>query len=1094
MDQPYKPSEYLRERRPERYSDSITLQEPQLTKDLLEYHLETLTNRGQDKEFEHFARRLAEKELCPNLLPQTGPTGGGDSKVDTETYPVAEEISLRWYTGTASADNRWAFAISAKKDWRAKVKSDVKKIAETDRGYKLIYFITNQFVRDKSRAEVEDLLKVEFGIELRILDRSWIVDRVINHDNIDIAAQTLSIGSLQLTSLKKIGPNDAQREIELTDLDKNIKDHDRYTGIAYQLAEDCHQAAVIASELERDRNEVIGRFASALRIAEKVGDKRQILRITYRQAWVTCFVYDDLEEMSRLYDKVEELALSSTFAEDVELANNLWNVLVANFKLGLCQDKYYKIDERRNSLRASLESLSSEEHRPNNALHAKTMLSFHKLLDAQHQGSDISKFEPYFDELNQIFQNSKGLGLYPFDAFKKVIYELGEIFANSAAYDKLLDTVVEIEQERTSEGSAGRAITNRGIQKFKAGLIYESIKLFGQAQEKLIKEEYQDDLVKCLIACGGTYKAAGLNWAARTSLLAALSICISEHHASGSMHDLALLAAKELSWIEVKLGRVPHVLFSFMLVAYIANHTDLEDEKKKSYEDFIQHIDGVFSILLLSTNLDQLKDLEKIPHVLDQLHLFCSEATLVFALGDLEALINDLKFEDSEEKIEQFFNLLYSQPAREDLPLVPELCNGEILSLKSDVLGMSLIMQVDANEISILIAESLLGSLEAFLATSLEGFFPYKQDPRIIVRVSKDIKESFGIKFNTENQNCVMEVLHRPDFEINSAETIFKFREFITDFIATLLPNVLLVNDENHIERLVKEEKIFCRSFTFSDVMTLSKNIFGSLDWLEISKLSDSIKQDGYKLKRQTSWQPIAQEKKPQEPLTPGEGEVPDDIKNVHNFKHGERKVFSLIDIPVWDKAKWSGIFFMVYPEGQFPPCIGLIFKNEEAARQIFTQWRSKLSDKDIKEEISINIITGVDKNFPPHYRLRVGTNLNAYESRGERGQFMAVSRIQTMTPDTHENLSRFLNAYKSFNIFCLIPAVFILGSSEPKVIRDLFIFKKALTIKPAWQIGENDEDSCVLQLDDDPIIPAGETAPPVLKALERRRRFQSQK
>ncbi len=171
--QTYKPSDYLRERRPENYSDSITTEEPQITKDVLEYHLETLTNRSQEKEFEHFARRLAEKELCPNLLPQTGPTGGGDSKVDSETYPVAEKISLRWYQGNAGGKDRWAFAFSAKKDWRGKVKSDVKKIHETDRDYSLIYFITNQFVRDKVRAEVEGKLKEDFGIEVRILDRSW---------------------------------------------------------------------------------------------------------------------------------------------------------------------------------------------------------------------------------------------------------------------------------------------------------------------------------------------------------------------------------------------------------------------------------------------------------------------------------------------------------------------------------------------------------------------------------------------------------------------------------------------------------------------------------------------------------------------------------------------------------------------------------------------------------------------------------------------------------------------------------------------------------------------------------------------------------
>lgn len=128
--QAYKPSDNLRERRPENYSDSIATEEPQITKDILEYHLETLTNRSQEKEFEHFARLIAEKELCPNLLPQTGPTGGGDSKVDSETYPVAEEISLRWYQGEAGGKERWAFAMSARKKWRDKAKSDVMKIVE----------------------------------------------------------------------------------------------------------------------------------------------------------------------------------------------------------------------------------------------------------------------------------------------------------------------------------------------------------------------------------------------------------------------------------------------------------------------------------------------------------------------------------------------------------------------------------------------------------------------------------------------------------------------------------------------------------------------------------------------------------------------------------------------------------------------------------------------------------------------------------------------------------------------------------------------------------------------------------------------------
>src|SRR5271166_3260123 len=95
----FSPRDFLRARRPERFSDSVSVTQQSLDRNLLEYHLSTLTNRSQETDFQNFARRLAEKEVCPNLLPQTGPTGGGDSKVDAETYPIASNVSRIWYTG-----------------------------------------------------------------------------------------------------------------------------------------------------------------------------------------------------------------------------------------------------------------------------------------------------------------------------------------------------------------------------------------------------------------------------------------------------------------------------------------------------------------------------------------------------------------------------------------------------------------------------------------------------------------------------------------------------------------------------------------------------------------------------------------------------------------------------------------------------------------------------------------------------------------------------------------------------------------------------------------------------------------------------------
>ena len=179
----------MRSRRPGAFSDSTFLQEPQLDRSLLEFQLDSLTSRSQEVLFEHFSRELLKHTICPNLLPHTGPTGGGDSKVDTETYPVAPELSVGWYIGSADAGaERWAFAISAKKAWPSKVAEDIEKIIKTERNYAKFFFVSNQAIPDKKRAAKEDELRKLHGLDVRILDRTWILDSVF-----DNKLQTLAI-------------------------------------------------------------------------------------------------------------------------------------------------------------------------------------------------------------------------------------------------------------------------------------------------------------------------------------------------------------------------------------------------------------------------------------------------------------------------------------------------------------------------------------------------------------------------------------------------------------------------------------------------------------------------------------------------------------------------------------------------------------------------------------------------------------------------------------------------------------------------------------------------------------------------------------
>lgn len=551
------PTKLMRSMHPDLFSDSSVSTSPQLSKQLLEYHLETLTSRSQEAEFAYFCRRLAEKEICPNLRPQTGPTGGGDSKADSETIPLSSEIADRWIGADPKAANeRWAFAFSAKKDWKAKVRSDVKGLAGTRRDYSRIYFMSNQFARDKDRAALEDELKTAYNTQVIILDRSWITEAVFAHDRVELAIEALRIEELTAKAERQIGPRDLERQTELQALDAEIADPERYRGAQYQLAEDCLRAALLARGLERPRTEIDGYFARAGRIAEQVGHKQQRLRIAYNYAWTAHWWYDDFGLLNSIYDTVENLASGSNQAGDIELVQNLWQLFVGCIRRGVLTREACKLNQRKDALKVELDRLAAETNRPNNAHEARTMRLLFTLFEAMDVG-DRAAITGVWNSLKQVVEDSKPLGDYPFERFARLIEVLGEVGIDNPAFDALFESVVEVLQMRRSEAAGGQALLDRGFQKLKAKRYYEAIRLFGRAQERFIKREYREELVSALMGSALAYEGAGLLWAARNNALSATERCFAHYWEDGSFIRPVLPCLQKLVWLEISLGRVP---------------------------------------------------------------------------------------------------------------------------------------------------------------------------------------------------------------------------------------------------------------------------------------------------------------------------------------------------------------------------------------------------------------------------------------------------------------------------------------------------------------------------------------------------------
>ena len=1092
----FSPKEFLMARRPERFSDSIVQEGPTLDRSMLEYHLDTLTNRSQEVKFEHFARRLAEREICPNLLPQTGPTGGGDSKVDSETYPVADDLSLGWYVGIGreAASERWAFAFSAKKRWRGKVRSDVAKIAATGRGYRKVFFVSNQFIRDKARAEMEDELSAKHGLDVRILDRTWILDRVFSNGHEELAIEELELITSTRKGVRK-GPLDTQREGDLEELEERIKEALRQRRFGPPLVDDCINAAILSRELELPRVEIEGRFARAEQVAVKHGTPHQRLECAYQRAWTAFWWYEDYEEFVRLYRTVAERAEGSRNAYDLERLYNLWCLLRMAVGETDLDETESAFQARTDTLTGELERLSQEENRPSTALQAQTILLEIQLV------LKLASQEPLdtvLHDLQDVIRQGAGLAGYPIEPQVEILTELGKFLDGVPAYDEIFETIVEVASTREGEVSAARMLLKRGDQQLEADRPYDAIRLLGRALRRLYKHESRYDSVHALYSCGCAYERVGLLWAARGTLLAAASLATDELWRYGDFTPLQAACYRRLKWLELQLGRLPQILAWHEAGSLIRGILIDQgyDESRLSEGDL--EFDLILGILLLRTDLWELKWLSTLPDVLDRMGLFNASAALTYALGHEERLQDEGFCEVWEdEDLHTVFLKWCNQPATENLPERPLLYVRKKVMLNSTVLGCQITVESENDSPCVELAESVLAALESLLSTSiLERVIARETVLTISVRKSDFVRRPFEFELQDH--------VGRPHIDIAcsafdphsmSLETQGEVRKRLLELLATTIARILLIaNPDETLEKLFHDELALDRSIGFTGSFLTVGNVLGYEPKTRLSSWVDPQASE-YPLKRSKAWDADDTHVEKQPGLgaglstpTPGEGEPPPELLDQSRTKHTQIQTISLIRETLWSEAKWCGTGFLISPDESSPPVLAPIFEDGEAAKQIFAQWRSELGTHDTTECLRIAIIRGIDKANPYSYRVVIGANPEIARSQPDVRYTIFISRVNTMVPTSDQNLKRFLHSYEAFGGYYLIPSVARGDLSDLEVFWDYYLIKRELHVREAWEIGRHDVDGVAIHEDDDPIIPTAQKDPPVLELLRWRR------
>lgn len=1090
----------MRARRPYLFSDSTTTTKRAVTREVLSYHLETLTNQKDEATFEKFAHRMAEKFVAPNLRPQTGPSGGGDGKTDAETYPVAKSIALRWYVpDSAPAHERWAFAFSAKKKWNEKVRSDVANIVDTGRGYPGIYFVTNQYVPSKDSAAVQDALQKKHGIPVTILDRTWILDRVFNHDSLDSAIEILGVGAGTEHQVEITGPEDLKRLAELGDLERAIGDGTRYAGTHHALIEDCHRAALLARCLEKPRAEVDGRFFRAVRLAREHDFPKLELSAVYDWAWTSFFWFDDFATLNALYDEVEKLAIDSDTADDLERLSNLLTLLRNSVASGVLTSDTAKLEIRNSGLVVVLTKLRADTSRPNNALHAHTLLLLNQLEERLHK--EKAKFETdlsdLWDEFRSVIEASDGLGTFPFEQIADLLTEIGAFIPESPAFDLLYEILTDKMAARRSEGEAAQRNSTRGFQKLDKGLPYEAIRWLGRAVSLLVKEEYGDELVKALIGSSIAYEQGGLPWAARNYALAAVAHQFGAFRRTGSIADVNPATLSRLFATEIQLGRVPYVLSAYHLGMMVTNARATTEQQRKNLSEKQLAQSAWLAALLLKTPFAQLARVKSLPDALERLGLHHSRIALLFLMGreDVLRAEGSVPQEETQEGYLEFFEQMAAFGRNMILPERPDYLIGDRANLHSRVLGCEIRISCANNLISIAIGEAVLGTLEALLATSLNHrILPHLDQLHLRVEPTEASELRPALNFIEEDGRTVGIITHVAHMVCRTRDEVLCFPNWLRESIFEIFMQFASpVDYKKWAESVLKEENGYSRAVTFSNTPSAMNLIYGT-DYERLS-IGEWI-QDGdipYEVTRRAEWRPVPEQEQTKAKSLPtfSEQEPPEELVDPESLKHTDVRIISPIDVRKWNDAKWRAALFMTVPDAEdLPPVLGLAFLNEVPAAAIFRGLCGRFGRDDADNMLRIAVVRSVRSSNPHAYAVIIGPNADSLPLDGAK-TFEFVSRIQVMTPSSSENLNRFLAEYNRHGRYLLAPAHLPRMNDMPKPMMEFALGKYHLTVREAWEIGINDPDTVALDPDDPPMVPPDQPNAPVLRAIGRLRAME---
>lgn len=1031
--------EYYKKIHPEQFSDTITIDKVDCPKDYLNYQIEHLAEQNGHFDFENFVKKLIERTICPNLIEETGPAPGGDGKVDTENYPVSSAIQERFYFGENEGNDRWAFAVSLRKDWKTKANEDIKKLINTKRDYKRIFIVTGCAIKNRDREKYQDEASTK-ELKITILDKTWIVDKALKPDNLDL----LKIIHINQTIKEVIiGKNDYAKKEKIKELEDRIKKEE----LTFSLVQNAIESANLSRALEDDSDFVFGKYNRAYELAEKINSDYLKAQVKYNEAWYCNYWLEDVKKFNKYFAEFSEITEDDNSLQIVEWNNNLWHVSMAvNFNNPkLCDEQYNILKVKINNLINS--QVMSE------SLMGQTLDSLNEVL----KGNNI---DDEFKRLLSIVEKAKKYKEYDFLTVSKLVKIMLKIFDENELFIKLYDNISDWLSIRTKDVESAKMIESRANLKFEKEQYQDAIVLYGKCLTLFYKQETTDYLFDVYCHLGLCFNAVGLINASLNYLVSAVTLAFDDFKKYKTLPYITMSIIRDIVEIEIIFGHFEDALLWYQLLKYIytilhETGYKLDEKEIELYED---KIEANLIFLALHSDFDSYCYLLRLLPFVNQLGL----SYLALVMKYVADIATDDEYKEIGESKEQFESEMkqINKTGFDAGISKPIFYDGKKITLETKVAGNKVKISFNNFIETMRCAEFVLSQIENLTV----NFIKYRLFPRmgIIIDLNCNPKAdfSFDYKMNTDytfsltiDGNAKMLIDNQVALKTKMLE--FTSYLFVSSFVCTDIKKIL--------DQMMLEDGVFERGLNHTNIIFNEDKLFGS--GIELGEPLEIKRTVQLFIENKKM---VGDEKIDYRTMVEKVENGFDEKNTFENLSH--QKVFTsdLININLWDAASWNGVLYMYSPLGMF---IGFNFENYQLGLKLFDDLLGKIGHEDNKGELLISFVKGISKTSPFNYAVCISSKVFVPNTH-DNYLIENSTRYRYQECTNNKNL-RILEDYLSRNgtqNLYLIPSSVINGKYLYDLNRKIRI--KNIRIIDAYKLKLSDYEQVVIHKDMDIIIP----------------------